>query len=123
MSKFCIYVGTPFTSSCPATMRYRGEISMAYAAKLFERGRLAISPLGVSNYKLAYFSNELPPDWATWGELCIKLLNACDEMHLIKLPGWQDSVGLAEEIAYCRANNKPIVHIELSEALEFIGGY
>ncbi len=118
-----IYVGTPYTASCPATMRYRGEISMAYASRLFEQGRLAISPIGMSEYKVPRLSYKVEPDWATWGDLCIKLLSACDEMHIIKLAGWQDSVGLAEEINYCKANSKPIVHIELDEALEFIGAY
>lgn len=108
-----IYIGSPYTSYDQSVMAERAEASMQYAADLFERGIIAISPLGVGGYMAPRMSKQLPPDWCYWDKLCLSLLAPCKEMHVLLLPSWQKSVGLLAEIEYCTLHKKPIKYVKL----------
>ncbi len=54
----------------------------------------------------------LASDWQFWQEHDLKFLNACDELVVLQLDGWQQSVGIQAEIAAARALGKPVSFIE-----------
>jgi len=43
-----------------------------------------------------------------WLTFSIGMLEKCDEMYILDIEGWQDSVGVKAEIEYAREHNIPI---------------
>jgi hypothetical protein len=60
----------------------------------------------------------LPDDWKFWSQQDRRLLEACDELWVLTLDGWQQSVGIQAEIAIARELGKPIRYVspEVEEA-------
>jgi len=100
-----IYVANPYTG----TSYERNQRFLAvekYTAHLIRNGKTAISPI-VHNHVLA-FRHELPHDFGFWQNYCLSLLFACDEMHVLMLDGWEESVGVEGEIEEASEREKTI---------------
>jgi hypothetical protein len=46
--------------------------------------------------------------WETWQQLDYDLLDASEEMWILALPGWNESVGVRAEAEYCAKNSVPV---------------
>jgi len=58
---------------------------------------------------------ELPKDWAFWGKHCEAMLRLSHQMNYLKLPGWETSEGLQNEIILCDRWGIPLRPIEREE--------
>lgn len=52
--------------------------------------------------------------WDFWREHDLLMLSKCDELWVLKLRGWEKSVGVTAEIAAAKEMNKPIIYVEPS---------
>ena len=52
-------------------------------------------------------------DFASYKEQDLAMLAVCDELVVLMLPGWRDSVGVAAEIAAAEELNMPITYMRL----------
>lgn len=83
------------------------------AAMMMERGLFVFSPIAHTHpiitagsvTQLAQFGWEF---WAAYNEL---LISRCDELHVLMLDGWRESVGVTAEIAIAERLNKPVKYI------------
>lgn len=94
MQDSVIYVANPYTG----TSYERNQRFLAvekYTAHLIREGRTVVSPI-VHNHVLA-FRHDLPHDFEFWQKYCLNLLAICNEMHLLMLDGWEDSIGVRGE--------------------------
>lgn len=48
-----------------------------------------------------------------WAAHDLVMLERCNKMYILKLPGWAESVGVAWESAFARSRGKGVVHIEV----------
>jgi Domain of unknown function (DUF1937) len=104
-----IYVANPYTG----TSFERNQRFLAvekYTAHLIREGKTAVSPI-VHCHVLA-FRNGLPHDFAFWQNYCLNLLFVCDEMHVLCLDGWEDSVGVLGETTEAEDLNISITYID-----------
>jgi hypothetical protein len=69
-------------------------------ADLASKGLVAFSPL------LMHFCLDqgvkLPPDYKFWRTYCLTMLGKSDHLIVLKLPGWQESPGVQDEITFAR---------------------
>ena len=47
-----------------------------------------------------------------WTDADVPFMNIANSLVVVKLPGWEKSSGTQKEIAYFRAQGKPILYIE-----------
>lgn len=51
--------------------------------------------------------------WEDWGKHCRAIIPRCDEVWVLKYPGWATSVGVAGEIQCAKENGVPVVYLEV----------
>jgi nucleoside 2-deoxyribosyltransferase len=104
-----IYLACPYSHPDPLVMQQRFVKVTQMAGKLMEQGFIVFSPISHS-HPIASLGN-LPRDWAFWWEQDRAWLDACDELYILTLDGWRESVGIKDEIARAMALDMPIQYI------------
>jgi hypothetical protein len=80
-----------------------------YLVRLLRDRRWAYSPI-VHCHEIAR-SHKLPTDAAFWAEYNFQMLEAAAELHVLQLEGWDRSIGVSHEMAFCRTRSKKITLI------------
>lgn len=100
------YLASPYTHPMAAIREFRYYQAIRAVAYLCARGHTTISPI-VQCHEMAKL-HILPTDfkfWKSWNE---RLIRASAGMIILKLDGWADSAGIADEIEFCKENLIPI---------------
>ena len=100
-----IYLASPYMHSNPAVRQQRFEVACRAAAELIRQGKTVFSPIAHSH---SICQLGLPLDWAFWERHDMAFLEMCDEVVVLKVDGWQESVGVRAEIEAARRMEKPI---------------
>lgn len=100
-----IYLASPFSHPDPMVRQARFEAACRAAAELTRQGKTVFAPV-VHSYAIAKYG--LPDDWKFWQRHDRRFLEACDEVLVLTLPGWEESVGVQAEIAIARELGKPV---------------
>jgi hypothetical protein len=101
-----IYLATPYSHDDPAVMQARFEAVNAAAAELMSRGQHVFSP--ISHSHPISVVGDLPVEWDYWEAYDKRLLAICDQLYVLTLDGWQESVGVAAEMKLARSMGKPV---------------
>jgi len=104
-----IFVGGPFNGT-EEEKKIRTEKIAVYCVKLFNEGNSPISGL-LMGLTFAQYGN-LPTDTNTWIKFCENMLKGCDELHILKLEGWDKSSGVKMELEEARKLGIVIKFIE-----------
>jgi hypothetical protein len=91
-----IYVAAPYSDPDLEVRKARYRAACAYVASLIGDGLHPISPV-VHCHPIAQ-RHDLPGNWEFWRRYDLSLLRRCDEMHVLMLPGWEESIGVTAEI-------------------------
>ena len=110
-----IYLASPYTHDDPAVRQQRFEAACRAAATLLCRGQTVISPIAHSHAICAF---GVPFDWRFWARHDRRYLEACDEVAVLMLDGWQASVGVQAEIAIARELGKPVTYLRVVNQAE-----
>jgi hypothetical protein len=108
------YLAAPFTHTDPKVERIRYEQALAATATLMLRGYQIFSPISHS-IPLTDPRFELPKSNEFWLTQDKPLLMASEGLILLKLPGWETSKGVAQEILWADEHR-----IEIYEFHEFL---
>jgi len=100
-----IYLASPYSHPDQAVERQRFDAVCQAAAALMRRGVAVFSPIAHSH---AIARLGLPTDWAFWQRYDRAFLAWCDELWVLKLSGWESSVGVRAEMAIAREMGKPV---------------
>jgi hypothetical protein len=103
-----IYLCSPYTHPDPAVREQRFEATCRAAADLIRMERPVYSPIVFSHPLCRY---GLPLDWQFWQQHDLAFLAMCDEVIVLKLDGWEQSVGIQAEIVAAKALGKPVSFI------------
>lgn len=106
------YLCSPYTHDDPAVCEQRFDAACRAAAELIREGKIVFSPICHSHPLCRY---GLPLDWPFWQRQATQHLAMCSEIVVLKLDGWQQSVGVQAEIAMARALGKPVSFLECAE--------
>ena len=98
-----IYLAAPLGHQDPTVRASRFESVNRYCAFLIRERKLVFSPLSLgASLDAADFPNSV------WYALGLQFLARCDEMRILALDGWKESVGVGLEIRYARQLRIPI---------------
>lgn len=100
-----MYLASPYSHPHPAVREQRFRAACRATAALFRAGEVAFSPI-VHSHPLVEFG--LPTAWAFWDRIDRAYLERCDEVVVLMLDGWEESVGVRAEVGIARAAGKPV---------------
>lgn len=107
-----IYIACPYSHPNPEIKNKRREIATQVAGELFAQGKLVYSPL--THVVPLFESQGKTASWATAMRLDKALISRCQEMLVITIPGWEESVGVTEEIEYAQELGLKVSYFEPS---------
>ena len=107
-----IYLASPYSHPDPAIRKLRFRAACKAAAALIRAGATVYSPIVHSHPLEAY---GLPTDWKFWERIDREHLARCDDVVVLKLAGWDRSIGVQAEIAIARERHMPIRFAEPGE--------
>lgn len=120
-----IYLASPYTSTEIGVKEQRAREVARVAGKLIEDGYNVFCPIAHSHFIADQSSMPAAsegcgdyskdPVHRRWMEVDIAVLKYCDELWVLKLPGWDSSTGVQQEIDYAKQHNKNINLIELNK--------
>ncbi len=105
-----IYMSCPYTHTDLAVREYRYRMSCMAASKLFEAGIACFNPLANSVPAVEFSGCDLTH--SQWLDIDFEILRRCDEILLLGLEGWRQSVGVKSELFEAMALGIPVTLIE-----------
>ena len=108
-----IYLASPLSDPSGLVMRDRFQAACRQAAKMMRDGLTVCSPVAHS-YWIALYGRIGLTDHDFWQRMDRPFLEACDEVWVLKLPGWDTSKGVAAEIALARELGKEVTFVDAS---------
>lgn len=111
-----VYLASPYSHPDPAVKQERFETICRVQAELLnqygnEHG--FIGPIAASHCIAQY--GQLPTDWEFWNKQDELLISKCDELWVIKMDGWEGSIGVQAEIGIALGKRIPIHFLSLNE--------
>jgi hypothetical protein len=94
-----IYIASPYSHESVAIMQERFEQVRDFTAELIKSNVCAFSPIA-HTHEMAQ-TNRMPTDFQFWQDYCLSMLKKADKMVVLKIFGWEQSIGVAAEIEYC----------------------
>lgn len=103
-----IYLASPYSHPEVTIREQRFRDACRAAAQLLASGLTVFSPI-VHGHPLV--DHGLPTDWSFWKRFDRDHLVRCDEVVVLMLDGWQESVGVAAEIQIAGELGKPVRYL------------
>jgi len=109
-----IYLASPYSHEDPAVREKRYHAAMEATARLINNGIHIISPI-VHGHAMAEKHN-MKGDFQFWNEYCIDMMLMCESILVLKLPGWQNSIGVTAEIKEARKHGIYVMYMDVCES-------
>lgn len=93
------------------TREERYLLTAKKTAEYLQEGHIIFSPI-VHCHVMANMY-DLPKDYKFWQHMDRGMIDAASEVWVLKMPGWERSEGITDEIAYARTTGKPVKYIEV----------
>ena len=100
-----IYLASPYSSPHANVMQQRFEAVCRAAAVLMRAGYMVFSPIAHSH---PIAQHGLPLGWEFWQAFDFAFIDVANEVWVLTLPGWHESVGVRAETAYAIEQSKPV---------------
>lgn len=105
-----IYLATPYSHPNPEVREARYIRACQIAGALMRRGEHVFSP--IAHCHAIARTCEMPTNWEFWREHDRKYISLSSELRVVKMDGWDISVGVGEEIEIARSYGVPVTYIE-----------
>ena len=103
-----IYLACPYSHPEVRVRLWRVAHADKKAAELMSAGNLVFSPLSHS-HPISHWYEVDPCDHDFWLRQDLWILDICDEMHILCLPGWGKSKGIKVEFEHAESKGIGIV--------------
>lgn len=110
-----IYLASPFTHKSKWIMKLRWAIITALGAKLVSLGYHIFGPITESHAYDEFGVGQ--HGWDFWQAHDHLMIEKCDELWVVKMKGWKESLGVNAEIAYALSQDKQVFYIDPEEYL------
>lgn len=106
MTKPLCYLASPYTHELKSVMHERFLAAAKATADLIAQGHLVFSPIlhGVPLVEYA----DLGHLWADWENINREWITRCDGVWVLKITGWDNSVGVRAEVEFALSIRKPL---------------
>lgn len=109
MKPLIAYLACPYQHEDPNIKALRLDIVTEVAALFHCKGHFVYSPL-THNYPLC--QKGVTQTWDTWRQFDLGLLERCDKLLVLSLPGWEISKGVQAEIEHAKDLKIPIEFLQ-----------
>ena len=106
-----MYLACPYSDPSRDVREARFHLACYATTVLLQAGHAVFSSI-VHSHPLVDYG--LPIDWEFWERHDREYLVRCDEVVVLKLKGWEESVGVAAEIALAGDLGKPVHYVDLT---------
>lgn len=114
-----VYVASPFTYKNGTqedrvrieTQRYI-DITYITAELVRKYGIAPIAPITMS-YNFREAINDLGSEFHTWADIDYRYISACDEIWVVMMDGWLESIGVQSEIKFAVIAGIPVKLVTL----------
>lgn len=103
-----IYLASPYSHPCPTVREQRFDAVCRMAAAMMRQGQVVFAPI-VHGHPLV--GHGLPTEWPFWERFDREHLRRCDELVVLTLDGWRESVGVTAEIRIAGELGKPVRYL------------
>jgi hypothetical protein len=110
MEKTIVYLATPYSHPERVVRLQRFEKVNAVAARLMRDGMHIFSP--ISHTHPIAEAGDLPLGFDFWQKYDTAFLNNCCKLIVLRLDGWEKSVGVTAEIEIAKSLGLPIEYID-----------
>jgi Domain of unknown function (DUF1937) len=100
-----IYLASPYSHPEQAIREQRFRDACHAAASLMRLGQQVFSPIAHGH---PLTRHGIPGDWSFWERHAHWYLERCDEVVVLTLDGWEQSVGVRAELDLATTSHKPI---------------
>ena len=91
-------------------MEQRYKAAAKYVAMQTKKGVCCFSPIVHSHHMAVEYN--FPKTFEFWADINHKYLDACTEMHVLKMGCWEDSAGIRDEINYATKKGIEIKYVD-----------
>lgn len=106
-----IFICVPYSSEDQSVINERVRQVSEYFALLMARGDTPFSPV-IQGHTIVSVIDEVSGLWNFWEDYCKRLIALSDEVHVLMLPGFKESIGVGGEILEAALTTKPIKYIK-----------
>lgn len=107
------YLASPYSHRYAYIRQRRFEQVCKKAAELMQQGEQVFAPIAHSHpIEILGMNGRQSGDW--WLKQDYAVLKNCSKLVVYKIPGWDKSYGVAEEIKFAKKNKIPIEYAEFS---------
>lgn len=103
------YLACPYSHEDPSIMQRRYELATYMCYYLMQQGQLSYSPL---THNVPLIKLGMSNGWQNWQKFDHLMVEKCDRLIVLKIPGWESSKGVAAEMACAQKLGKPIEWLE-----------
>ena len=114
MGKGFLYLAGPYTNELEAIRVQRFEALTCAAAWLLNQGHIVHSP--ITQGHAITDRHALPLSWDPfWKRQSLGMLEQAVGLVVLRLDGWQDSVGTQAEIEHAEAADMPVFYLNMAD--------
>lgn len=106
-----IYLASPYSTGNGNTIEENYAIVAKKVSELMAQNLHVFSPI-VHCHHLA-MEYDLPKDFGYWRKRNEAWIDMCDVLWVLKMKGWEKSVGVQGEIAYAKSQGKDVHYVEV----------
>lgn len=107
-TKKLYYLASPYSHPDPIIKKKRAEDVTECAVDLLHHGVFVFAPI---SYNEPWEKYNLPGDWNFWQDFDKTFVARCDGgVIVLKIDGWDKSVGVTAEIAFAKSIGLPIYY-------------
>jgi len=99
-----IYLACPYSHPDPKVQKMRADTATKVATQMIQSGTIVFSPL---TYTAAMQKLGVHKTSKGWLLFLLPFMEACTSMYVLTLAGWQESIGVTDEIKFFREKKKP----------------
>ena len=107
-----IYLASPYWHPCAATRNARFKAACRATVDLMRAGHFVFSPV-VHGHPLTVY--DVPGGWEFWRPHDLEHMRRCDEVVVLTLGSWRESLGVQAEIRFANELGKPIRYMSPEE--------
>jgi hypothetical protein len=108
-----IYLASPYNDPSPFIRAQRHLAALEATALLLIQRQWVYSPI-VHCHEIAR-NHGLPTGHDFWLEYDFHILERCDRLLILNIPGWSKSLGVGEEMAFAKSRNIPMQLLRVVE--------
>jgi hypothetical protein len=119
MTKTIVYLASPYSNPSPSIQDHREQQITRIGALLTLKHKTPMFMPITQSAAMKRFVPQLGTTFEYWKGIDLPAIDGCAEVWVVKMPGWNESIGVMHEIRYAKENQIPVKYID-PKTLDFV---